>query len=276
MRSPDISAGTVAGVANGFRRLARIQNVRTIMQLIRRCFDIARDSIERFNADDGWAIASHLALSTLMAMFPFLIVLAGLAGFVTTLDLADAVATLMLKTWPNAVSGPIADEVREVIRVARGSVLGTGIAFAVFFSSSGIESLRIGLNRAYRVPERRSWLLLRLESIAYVLIGAVVLLAFGFLIVLAPLIFATALVIAALVTVHKWLPAGRRRLIEIAPGVLGLGTSARANETVNESPRRGYSRTIAATQRSPLRGGGRGQAAKLVETVLTDVRRNRV
>jgi membrane protein len=128
------------------------------MQLLRLCYDIAKDSIERFNADDGWPIASHLALSALMAMFPFLIVLAGLAGFVTTLDLADAVATLMLKTWPSAVSGSIADEVREVIRVARGSVFGTGIVFAVFFSSSGIESLRIGLNRAYQVRERRSWL----------------------------------------------------------------------------------------------------------------------
>ena len=58
----------------------------------------------------------------------------------------------MVPVHPRAVSGPIADEVREVICVARGSDLGTGIAFAVFFSSSGIESLRIGLNRAYRVP----------------------------------------------------------------------------------------------------------------------------
>ena len=35
----------------------------------------------RFLADDGWAIASHIALSTLMAMFPFLIVVTALAGF---------------------------------------------------------------------------------------------------------------------------------------------------------------------------------------------------
>jgi membrane protein len=214
------------------------------MPLLRLCYDVAKESIERFNADDGWATASHLALSSLMAMFPFLIVLAGLAGFVTTLDLANALATLMLKTWPSAVSGPIAGEMREVIRVARGSVLGTGILFAVFFSSSGIESLRVGLNRAYQVRERRSWLLLRLESIAYVVVGAVVLLAVGFLIVLAPLIFATALesfprlttiraeitlaryaaatvlLVAALAAVHKWLPAGRRRLADILPGVL--------------------------------------------------------
>jgi membrane protein len=219
-------------------------SVRTSRQRLRLCYGIAKDSIERFNADDGWAISSHLALSTLMAMFPFLIVLAGLAGFVTSLNVADAVVTLMLKTWPSEVSGPIAADIREVLRTARGGVLWTGIAFAVFFSSSGIESLRIGLNRAYQVEERRSWLKLRVESIAYVVVGAIVLVALGFLIVLAPLIFGTALaafpklaameteltlaryavatllLVAALVLVHKWLPAGRRRFAEIAPGVL--------------------------------------------------------
>ena len=214
------------------------------MQLLRLCFGVAKDSIERFNADDGWAIASHLALSAIMAMFPFLIVLAGVAGFVTSLDVADAVATLMLKTWPREVAGPIAAEVREVLTTARGGVLSTGIAFAVFFSSSGIESLRIGLNRAYQVRERRGWLTLRLESIAYVVVGAIVLVAFGLLIVLAPLIFehalasfprlaaieteltlaryavATLTLVTALVLVHKWLPAGQRRFAQIAPGVL--------------------------------------------------------
>src|SRR5262249_1298499 len=58
---------------------------------------------------------------------------------------------------------------------------------------SGVESLRIGLNRAYGVVETRHWILLRLESIAYVLVAAVGLLALGFLIVFGPLIFRTAL-----------------------------------------------------------------------------------
>ena len=214
------------------------------MRRLRLCYGVARDSIEQFNVDDGWAIASHIALSTLMAMFPFLIVLTALASFVTTADLADAVASLMLKVWPKQVSGPIAAEMREVLTTARGDVLAIGVVFAVLFSSSGIESLRIGLNRAYRVTEQRSWILLRLESIAYVIVGAVALLALGFPIVLAPMIFATALetapwlarvelnftlaryaiailvLSAALVLVHKWLPAGQRRFAEIAPGTL--------------------------------------------------------
>ena len=48
-----------------------------------------------FLADDGWAIASHIALSTLMALFPFLIVLTSLAGFFGSKELADQAAGLL-------------------------------------------------------------------------------------------------------------------------------------------------------------------------------------
>ena len=73
-----------------------------------------------------------------------------------------------------------------------------GAVFSVYFASSGVESLRIGLNRAYDAVETRHWWLLRLESIVYVLVGAVALLALAFLVVLAPLFFGTALQIRAL------------------------------------------------------------------------------
>ena len=85
---------------------------------------------------------------------------------------------------------------------------------------------------------------MKLESIGYVLVAAFALLALGFLIVLAPLAFATALkyapwlalqeqqftytryaiagtvIVIALVVAHKWLPGGRRRFVDIAPGVI--------------------------------------------------------
>ena len=214
------------------------------MRLLRFWYRATLIACWRMNNDDGWAIASHIALSSLMAMFPFFIVLTSIAGFFGTKEIADAVANLMLATWPKEVSGPIAFEIHSVLTTARGDVLTIGAVFAVYFSSSGIESLRIGLNRAYGVLEMRNWMLLRLESIGYVLVGAAAMLALGFLIVLGPLLFATALryapwleplentvtfaryavatsvLIVALVLVHKWLPAGRRRLSQIAPGII--------------------------------------------------------
>ena len=104
------------------------------------------------------------------------------------------------------------------------------------FSSSGIEALRVGLDRAYEARDKRPWWLARLLSIGFVLVGAVALLALGFLIVLAPLFWssivhfapvmhafdkratyarfaiAAIVIVTALIIVHKYLPAGRRTL----------------------------------------------------------------
>jgi membrane protein len=205
------------------------------------CYRVAIDAFYRFNADDGWAIASHIALSTLMGMFPFLILVTALAGFIGSNELADEVARLIVAAWPQQVSSRIADQIHTVIHgvltTGRGDALTLGSVFAVYFSSSGIESLRIGLNRAYGLVERRPWWLLRLESIGYVLLGAVALLVLAFLVLgplvsqttafaaapqlgaLARLIVAAVVLAIALVILHMWLPAGRRRLAEIWPGI---------------------------------------------------------
>ena len=214
------------------------------MRILSFCYRVVMDAFYRFLADDGWAIASHIALSALMSLFPFLIVLTALAGFFGTKELADEAARILLEAWPTQVAEPISREVHNVLTTARGGVLTVGVALALYFASSGIESLRIGMNRAYGLSEPRSWWLLRLESIAYVLVAAVALLVLAFLIVLAPLIFATAVryapwldplwpmlnfirfavtavvLIAALFIAHKWLPSGRRKLSAILPGML--------------------------------------------------------
>jgi len=211
---------------------------------MRRALAIAIDAFYRFLADDGWAIASHIALSALMAMFPFLILVAALAAFLGSRRLPDEVANLLLDTWPKEVAEPIGREVHRVLSSARGDVLTISAVSSVYFASSGVESLRIGLNRAYDAVESRNWFLLRLESIAYVLLGAIAILALAFLIVLGPLLFSAALkfapwlgpleatitfwryavatiaIVVALFVAHKWLPAGRREFREIAVGIL--------------------------------------------------------
>ncbi len=80
---------------------------------------------------------------------------------------------------------PLASQIARVLTRAHSGPLTFGVVLALYFSSSGIESLRIGLNRAYDEIEMRPWWLLRLESIGYVLVGAVGLIALSFLIVLA-------------------------------------------------------------------------------------------
>lgn len=215
------------------------------MHLLKSSLRFASDAVRHFLADDGWAIASHIALSSLMALFPFLIVVTALAGFFFgSKQLADEAARILLEAWPQEVAAPIALDITGVLTATRGDVLTLGVLFALYFASSGVESLRIGLNRAYGVREPRSWWLLRLESVVYVLVGAVAILAFSFLVVLAPFIWgklvqyvptlapfgglitfaryavAALVLVIALIIVHSWLPAGRRTLTEIAPGII--------------------------------------------------------
>lgn len=205
---------------------------------------IVTDMIWRFAADDGWAIASHIALTTLTSLFPFLIFVTALAGFFGSIQLSESATTLLFEAWPAQVAGPISNEIHNVLTVPHGSIVTVGAALAVYFSSSGVEAFRVGLNRAYGVRETRPWWATRLESIVVVLIGAIALLALAFLIVLAPLIWSAVLIRApglaqienlvvigryALVTVilavalfisHKWLPAERRTIGQVLPGVI--------------------------------------------------------
>jgi len=223
------SIGQIAGDASG--------------DFMRRLYRIAAEAFDHFNNDDAWAIASHIALSVLMAMFPFFIVLTSLASLFDFRNLADEVAKFLLTTWPEEIAKPIALEIHNVLTTSHTGVLTLGAVLSVFFASSGVESLRIGLNRAYGETELRHWFVLRLESIAFVLVAAVAMLALGILIVLGPLLLraaeqfapwlheiqgtltvarfgvASAVLIIALLVVHKWLPAGRRRFVDIIPGV---------------------------------------------------------
>jgi membrane protein len=215
------------------------------LRIFKSSFRITVDAFRHFLADDGWAIASHIALSTLMAMFPFLIVVTALAGFFFgSKQLADEAARILLEAWPKEVAAPIAFDISGVLTEMRTGVLTFGVLFALYFSSSGVESLRIALNRAYDMKEPRSWWLLRLESIGYVLVAAVAILAFAFLVVLAPFIWgklvqylptleplgnlvtfvryavAVVVLVISLLIVHAWLPAGRRSFMEIVPGII--------------------------------------------------------
>src|SRR3954462_1620156 len=203
------------------------------------------DAFYTFLADDGWAIASHIALSALMALFPFLIVLTSLAGFFGSKELADQAAGLMLQVWPRQVADSLSGQIHEVLTTTRGDALTIGAVLAVYFASNGVESLRVGLNRAYSVIEPRSWYWLRLESIGYTLVAAFTSLAMAFLIVLFPLMLEAArrhipffvetneqflnitrysVTIAALTIalfiLHAGLPAGRWSFLQILPGLI--------------------------------------------------------
>jgi membrane protein len=213
-----------------------------VSRRLRVYLELAVITYERFLLHDAWAIASHIAFSGLTSMFPFLIVLTGLGGLLGSESLADEAADIILEAWPAEVAGPIANEVHNIL-TGRGHAFTVGLVLALYFASSGVESLRVGLNRAYGLRETRPWWFTRLESIGFVAGGAIAMMAFALLVVLGPLVWrgvlvwlprlepfsgligflrigvATMVIVVALVTAHKFVPAGHRDFRSILPGV---------------------------------------------------------
>jgi len=202
------------------------------------------DALNHFNNDDGWAMASHVALSILMALFPFMIFGTALASFLGAEAYAETASHLIFDTWPDSIAEPIAREVIKVLTVERGGLLTISVLAAAFFAANGVEALRVSLNRAYRVTETRAWYVTRAQSLGFVIVAVLVIMAISFLLVLAPLvvrlartfapwmndlisaadnwriIIAIVVLVGGLVVSHLWLPAGRRRILDVLPGIL--------------------------------------------------------
>lgn len=202
------------------------------------------DALRRFERDDGWAISAHIALNTLLAIFPFVIFVTALAAFLGASQLSTQIVHLIFDTWPAGVAAPLASEVDKVLTVPRGGVLTIGVLLTLWVSSSAVEALRVALGRAYHSPTSKPFWLARLQSIWFVALGAIGLLAVAVFIVLWPIVWSAALYYApwleafafasnvlryaftvivlgsAIVMAHLWLPGGRRRIAEVLPGVL--------------------------------------------------------
>ena len=214
---------------------------------MRRIWRILYRSWSGFGQDDGWAIASHIALSGLTSLFPFLILVGALTGMVGAPSLAAKASHIILDAWPPQVADPIVREIENVLTQPRSGLAAISAILAVYFASSGVEAIRIGLNRAYDVRDERPWWILRIESIVYVIFAAIALIGFTFLVVLEPLVWGkivafapelaeleqtftlarialmSAILFLLLVIGHKYLAAGQRSLASVLPGVALTG-----------------------------------------------------
>ncbi|MEZ5841620.1 MAG: YihY/virulence factor BrkB family protein [Hyphomicrobiales bacterium] len=215
-----------------------------ITDLARRLWRLILRSTWRFLFDDGLALASNIAFSVLMSLFPFLILLAAIPSYFGGDALMAEIRVGLFSLFPGAIAGALEPEVVSVLSQNQGGILTFGIVILLLTITSAIESIRYGLNRAYGGRDRRSFLFRRVQSILFVLGGGAVLLLTALLAVAVPLAFhylephvphlsdlravvefarlgLIVLVLAAfLFAMHHWLPARRQGLRELAPGVL--------------------------------------------------------
>jgi membrane protein len=201
-------------------------------------------ALRRLFADEAIPLAGNIAFRSIFSVFPFLIFLTALAGYFGNDDLAGQIVTYLLSVAPEQVVRPLVPEIRSILTVPRTDLLSLSAALTIWSAMAGVDSVRVGLNRAYDVREHRNIFWLYGQSIIFVIGSAVVLLAVALLIVFFPVFlkamdsyapgfrdhFATldqlrfpiamALLLTGLHLAHRILPARRLPALKILPGII--------------------------------------------------------
>ena len=142
-----------------------------------------------FVNEDGFVIAGNLAFTAIFALFPFLIFLLSLAGFIGQTDAARESIELALQLAPPEVTSALLPAIDQIRNGTTPGLLTFGIVVALWVSSSGIEAARHALDRVYGAEDdQRSFIWLRLQSIALTIFLAGGILLTVFILVAGPLI----------------------------------------------------------------------------------------
>ncbi len=198
----------------------------------------------RFNDKGGWAMSSHVAMSLMMALFPFILFVVALAATLSQdIDL-DSLIELVFGSWPDEIAQPIIREVRKVLTTDHSSLLTLGGILAIYFASNGVDAVRQAMTRAYRDRDPRPYWRTRLLCLIFVIVGGAIILIATIIGVALPLYMryvvdvvpfevprwlisdtlnragGLLLMTAGVAACHYWLPGKRHSLRQILPGVV--------------------------------------------------------
>ncbi|MGO5064256.1 YihY/virulence factor BrkB family protein [Clostridium sporogenes] len=137
----------------------------------------------RFLEDEVLALSSQLAYALIISVFPFLIFVITLIGY---LPIHSEDLLLGLKEIiPSNTYLLLKNTIEEILYTQNGNLLSFSIIFTIWTASAGFRAVVRGLNKAYDVKERRSFIKVQFMTIlctlgmALVLVMSIFLLVFG-------------------------------------------------------------------------------------------------
>jgi membrane protein len=197
---------------------------------------------DRFERNDGWSMAGYIAFSGLLSIFPFLIFAATLTGILFGGEQSESIIEALFEIAPEHVAQTLEPVVVEVLNKQSNEILTLSLLFAIWVASSAVEAFRIAFDRAYAVPDPRSFIENRAMAILFVFLGALVAALLGVSILFSPLIlhfletalhvrvppaastitygFGVLVFIGFLLVMHRMLPGRRLKTARLWPGVL--------------------------------------------------------
>ncbi|CAD0185584.1 ribonuclease BN/unknown domain fusion protein [Ruegeria sp. THAF57] len=201
-------------------------------------------ALGRFGAKNGLVMSSHVAMSLMLALFPFVLFTVALAGSLSQDYVTNELIELIFGAWPQDVADPIVAELRAVLEESGSGVITIGGLLAVFFASNGVVAVRAAMNQAYHDHDSWPFWKTRLFCLALVVIGGATILAIAAVEVVLPVYtklvsertdvnvsewlsvdrlrwtFTVAVPAGTVILAHLLLPTRRHSVMQILPGVV--------------------------------------------------------
>jgi membrane protein len=146
--------------------------------MLQRVKVVAVNVYNDINNNHTLAFAASLSYYFVLSLFPALIAMAAVLGFLPIPDLWGKTLDIFSRFVPPDSMGLVRRVLSDVITPNRGKILSVGLLGAVWAASSGFAAMIEALNVAYDVPETRPYWKTRLLAIALTFaIGSIMIVA---------------------------------------------------------------------------------------------------
>jgi membrane protein len=127
--------------------------------------DVIRRTLQAVITDNVLGWSAELAYYFFLALFPALLFFVALASFFPIHNLMDQIMGALGRFAPGEVLVLVRDQLLQISKNNNGGLLTLGLLGTIWSASSGMSSVIVTLNQAYKVREGRSWVRVRLTAI---------------------------------------------------------------------------------------------------------------
>lgn len=147
---------------------------------------VLRRTVKEIGEDNCLGLAAQLSFYFLLSLFPALLFLVALIGYVPLDTTFSALLAALDRIAPQELVELLRVQLEEIADGSQASLLTIGVAGAIWSSSAAMVAIIDALNRAFDVAERRPWWKRRLVAIALTVVLALFIVVSFTLVLIGP------------------------------------------------------------------------------------------
>jgi len=137
---------------------------------------IIKNIIKAVVDNDLFGMAAEMGFMLVIGFFPFMLFLTAVFGWLGKHSFMLPLMEFFNKVVPGDVLNLLQIVIHEVKFVSKGGLIGTlGFIITVILSTNALAIVAKGLNRAYKLEDKRSWIYNRILALVMVFVNALIL-----------------------------------------------------------------------------------------------------